>query len=157
MRRAYQDQQAAGLMSLEELRERLGDLEDTRRMARAELKAVNDRQERIRELERDRDALLEHMIGLAPEALDNLPLGERNELYRVLRLQVTPVSEGYAVCGAFCSSDPLQTPTATAPSVPSSTHASRAIDNAIMAIASLTNGANSKHGQQEKVMRFSKC
>jgi hypothetical protein len=59
LRRAYQDQQAAGLMTLKELRERFGELDAISRMAQAELKALADREERIKELERDRDALLE--------------------------------------------------------------------------------------------------
>ena len=72
LRRAYQDQQAAGLMTLEELRERLGELEDMRKLARVELDAITARRERVAELERDRDALLEEMAAMVPGALDNL-------------------------------------------------------------------------------------
>ena len=119
MRRAYQDQQAAGLMTLEELRERLGELEYTSKIAQAELKTLADREERIKELEIDRDALLEQLIETVPDALDQLTPGERNDLYRMLRLQITPVPEGYALSGAFCSSDPLHTNTTErTPSVP---------------------------------------
>ena len=107
LRRAYQDQQAAGLMTLKELRERLGELDDISRMAQAELKALADREERIKELERDRDALLEQLASTVPDALGGLTPGKRNELYRVLRLQVTPVPEGYSLSGVFCSPDPL--------------------------------------------------
>jgi hypothetical protein len=39
LRRAYQDQQAAGPMTLEELRERLEELEDAHKLARVELDA----------------------------------------------------------------------------------------------------------------------
>ena len=58
LRSAYQDQQAAGLMTLEELGSKLGVLEETRKLARAELAAVQAREERIEGLEKNRDALL---------------------------------------------------------------------------------------------------
>jgi hypothetical protein len=105
LRRAYQDQQAAGLMTLEELREKLGALEDARELAQAELEALADRQERVQELERDRDALLAHMSGAVPARLDNLASEERNDLYRMLRLEVTPSAGEYKVSGAFCTSE----------------------------------------------------
>jgi len=108
LRRAYQDQQAAGLMTLEELRERLEELENTRRLAQAELEVIADREDRVKELEGDRDALLDHMAAMVPDALENLTPEERNELHRMLRLQVTPASEGYRVSGAFCTTEPLQ-------------------------------------------------
>src|SRR3712207_8173734 len=43
-----------------------------------------------------------------PISLDDLAPEKRNQLYRMLRLQVAPVSEGYEVSGAFCSAEPLQ-------------------------------------------------
>ena len=52
-RSAYQDQQAAGLMTLEELGSKLQELDDARRLAQAELEALTRRQEHIEELEKD--------------------------------------------------------------------------------------------------------
>jgi hypothetical protein len=46
-RSAYQDQQAAGLMTLEELGSKLQELDDARRLAEAELEALMRRQEHI--------------------------------------------------------------------------------------------------------------
>ncbi len=105
-RRAYQDQQAAGLMSLEELREKLQDIEETRKLARAELEVLNGRRKRVKDLERDREVLLERMSAIVPDALDNLPPHRRNELYRLLQLEVKPVEDGYAVSGALCIPEP---------------------------------------------------
>ena len=45
-------------MTLEELASKLARLEETRRVAEAELKALEAREERLRELETDRDALI---------------------------------------------------------------------------------------------------
>jgi site-specific DNA recombinase len=106
-RRAYQDQQAAGLMTLEELTERLEELEGTRRLAQAELEALADREGRARELERHRDALLEEMASLVPERLERLPKSRRNGLYRALRLRVEPVDKGYWVHRGFCTPEPI--------------------------------------------------
>jgi site-specific DNA recombinase len=104
LRRNYQDQQAAGLMTLEELRERIGELEEARRLALAELEALTQHEERVKGLERDRDALLESYAAALPSALDALGPEERNKLYRMLRLEVTPSDGGYELSGAFCGS-----------------------------------------------------
>jgi hypothetical protein len=100
-RRAFQEQQAAGLMTLEELRERLEELENTRKLAQAELEALADREGRIKELEKDRDALLQSMAEVVPSALESLMGEDKDKLYRMLRLEVTPSNEGYEVSGAF--------------------------------------------------------
>jgi flagellar motility protein MotE (MotC chaperone) len=109
LRRAYQDQQAAGLMTLEELASRLKGLEETRRVATAELRALEAHEERVSELERDRDALLGSWVSMAPEALDQLTGEERNKVYRMLRLEVIPTGEGFAVSGAICTIEPTAT------------------------------------------------
>jgi hypothetical protein len=103
-RSAYQDQQAAGLMSLEELGAELKDLDNTRRIAEQELAALKDHRRRVQDLEQDRDALLESMAEMVPEALDSLTGEEKSRVYRMLRLEVTPTAEGYDVSGALCTS-----------------------------------------------------
>ncbi len=77
-------------MPLEELRERIEELEDTRRLAHESLT--------------DRDALLRERASVIADRLDNLPLEKRNELYRMLHLEVTPSNEGFEVRVAFCTS-----------------------------------------------------
>src|SRR5215203_4057950 len=101
LRSAYQDQQAAGLMTLEELGSKLKDLEGTRKLAQAELTVLEVQEERVEELKKDRDALLESWAGILPEALQDLRGEERNRIYRMLRLEVTPTPEGYSVTGAL--------------------------------------------------------
>jgi hypothetical protein len=101
LRGAYQDQQAMGLMTLEELGSRLKGLDETRRLAEVELAGLQARENRAEELERDRDALLRSWAGAVPEALDELTGQERNNVYRMLRLEVTPTTEGFAVTGAL--------------------------------------------------------
>ena len=44
------------------------------------------------------------MSEIVPGALDDLDGAEKNRLYRMLQLEVTPSEEGYEVSGAFCTS-----------------------------------------------------
>ena len=101
LRSAYQDQQAAGFMTLEELGSKLKNLEETRKLAQSELAVLEMREERVKELKKDRDALLESWAGMVPEALEGLTGEERNKIYRMLRLEVAPVDDGYCVTGAL--------------------------------------------------------
>ncbi len=38
-----------------------------------------------------------------PERLDNLTGQQRNQVYRMLRLEVQPTPEGYELTGVFCT------------------------------------------------------
>jgi hypothetical protein len=58
MRSGYQDLAAKGLLTYEELGEKLAALEETRATARRELEALKGRRERLEDLKRDRDAPL---------------------------------------------------------------------------------------------------
>ena len=106
LRSAYQDQQATGLMTLEELGTKLAKREETRRVAQAELRALEAREERVRGLEANRDALLASYAEVVPKALDILSGEERMRVYEMLQLEVSPDPEGYEVSGAFCSKRP---------------------------------------------------
>jgi hypothetical protein len=108
LRNAYQDQQAAGLMTLEELSSKLSDLEDMHLNSERELAALRNSQARVEELELDRDTLLETLAGQMPESLESLSAEERNTVYRMLRLEVTPTPEGPSkLTGAFCTAERL--------------------------------------------------
>jgi DNA repair exonuclease SbcCD ATPase subunit len=91
-------------MTLEELGSKLRELENTRGTAERELATLRGRRQRVQELEQDRDALLQSMAEMVPEALDALTGEEKNRIYRMLRLEVTPTTEGYDVSGALCTS-----------------------------------------------------
>jgi len=109
LRSAYQDPQAAGLMTLEELSSKLAQVEETRGVAEAELEALRSREERTRELEADREALVASYAETVPGALDSLLGEERSRVYEILQLEVTPDPEGYEVSGTLCSSRPTGT------------------------------------------------
>jgi hypothetical protein len=84
--------------------EAVGKVACERRLVERELTTLNAHQQRVEELEKDRDALLGSMAELVPDALDDLDGEEKNKLYRMLHLEVRPSEEGYEVSGAFCTS-----------------------------------------------------
>jgi site-specific DNA recombinase len=87
-RARFQHAYAEGIIELEELRERLLELEEETSAAERALAELRSRVARVRELEADRDALLEHYVATAPEALDSLTPEERHHFYKMLRLKV---------------------------------------------------------------------
>ena len=93
-RGAYQDQQAEGLITLDELRSKLAGLEETRKTAERELEALRGRQEQIAELEADRDDLLESYAEIAPDALDSLTAEQRQRFYALLRIEILLAPDG---------------------------------------------------------------
>ena len=102
-RRARHQQMAADdLITFDELRARLAELDDTRRIAQRELEALRNREERITGLEADRDALLDSLVGIAPTALDSLAPEEHRHVYKMLKLRVVAHSdEALEVSEAF--------------------------------------------------------
>jgi predicted RNA-binding protein with EMAP domain len=105
-RSRYQEMAAEGLITFEELRAKLAELQDIREATERELEDLRNRKEHLEKLEKDRDALLESLTKMVPASLENLSGLERNKVYRMLRLRVTPTSEGYEATGAFCTIEP---------------------------------------------------
>jgi site-specific DNA recombinase len=88
MRRGFQEQAAKALMTLDELENRLKEIDETRETARAELAVLEEGRQRLEELERDGEALMERYASTVPEALENLLPEERHRVYKMLRLRV---------------------------------------------------------------------
>ena len=88
MRDNYQEMAARGLITFEELGEKLERLEEGRTTAERELATLERRQERIEQLKRDKEAILESYAGAAPEELNALLLEERHRVYKMLKLRV---------------------------------------------------------------------
>jgi site-specific DNA recombinase len=87
-RTTFQDMAAEDLITFDELRAKLAALEETREIAERELAGLKGQRENLQQMERDKDAVLEHYVTLAPEALDSLSPEERRKLYNMLRLRV---------------------------------------------------------------------
>lgn len=84
----FQHAYAEGIIELEDLKDRLAELDDTRAMAEREIAMLEGRLEHILSLERDRDAVLADLEVMAPEVLDCLDPPERHHFYKLLRLKV---------------------------------------------------------------------
>ena len=63
-RSRYQEMAAEGLITFDELREKLVVLEETRKSAEHELEALQGKQDRVSKLEQDRDALLDSLVEI---------------------------------------------------------------------------------------------
>ncbi len=87
-RRGYLRLAAKGHMSDEELDDALAELENTRKTAEEELRALRSRQEALKHLESDKEALLRSYGAMTPDALDALTSEERHQVYKMLRLKV---------------------------------------------------------------------
>jgi hypothetical protein len=93
-RARYQDQEAEGLMTREELRTKLTKLDGTVGLAEAEIRRLRGHEEAIGQLQRNGEELLEHYAGLVPEELDDLSPAERRHVYQLLRIEVWVPREG---------------------------------------------------------------
>ena len=111
-RARYQDMAAENLITLDELRERLGQINEARRTVQVELESIEHHTERIAALETDRDALLDSLVDTAPEALDSLTPEERQQAYKMLHLKVKvypnsslEISGSFGELPNFCTSE----------------------------------------------------
>ena len=93
-RSGFQDLAAEGFITIEELRGKLAELEETRHTAEKELEELKQHQRHFEELERDKDAVLEAYAQMAPQALDGLTAEERHQLYKMLRVRVIACADG---------------------------------------------------------------
>src|SRR3712207_3991731 len=94
MRANFQELAAEGLMTREELRANLDNLELAREAAERELRLARERSERLSALERDVEDLLEAYEERCVEALEDLTSEERREVYRLLDLTVEAYPDG---------------------------------------------------------------
>jgi hypothetical protein len=77
-----------GLMTLEELQERLTEIDEILETARAELATLEGSRQRLEELKHDQQTLMGRYAGAVPNALDNLIPEERHRIYKIHRLKV---------------------------------------------------------------------
>jgi hypothetical protein len=92
-RYGYLELAAEGFLGRDELRAKLAVLEETRETAERELHTLEGRSELLKNLEREKDAIIERYAGLVPEALEELSPKERHRVYRMLRLSVVAHSD----------------------------------------------------------------
>jgi hypothetical protein len=93
-RARYHEKAAVDLIGFDELRARVAELEETRAAAERELRALDRRREQMRQLERDKESLLDDYAGMLPEAIDGLDAPERHRVYKMLRVAAVVAANG---------------------------------------------------------------
>jgi hypothetical protein len=94
-RAAYQDQQAAGLMTLNELADKLRALDQTKATAEEHLANARAGRNRVEELRATKRAMLEaYATGIQYDGIQYFSPEMRREIYEVLHLKVTVPAEG---------------------------------------------------------------
>jgi hypothetical protein len=93
-RARYQEMAASELITFDELRARLLELDETRQSAEHELAIIGTHKERVAALEADHDDLLASLMDIAPVALDSLTPEERRRFYKLLGLRVIAYPDG---------------------------------------------------------------
>jgi hypothetical protein len=94
MRDGYLDQQAEGIISMGELKAKLATLEATRKTAQRELEALSQRREKIEQLKRDAEALMERYCFEAREGLDLYTPQDKHDAYKALGINVIGHPDG---------------------------------------------------------------
>jgi len=90
----YLDQQAEGIISMTELKGKLAALDERRVVADRELAKLLHHQERIAQLERETEALMERCRFEAREGLDLYTPQDRHDAYRTLGINVLAHPDG---------------------------------------------------------------
>jgi site-specific DNA recombinase len=98
-RAAYQDLVADGLMEREELRAKLDTLSRQKAAAEEELKALEERRSKVRELQLSREKILARYREAAPEELEKADGKKRRAVYNTL---------GVTVWAAKAKEDPIR-------------------------------------------------
>jgi site-specific DNA recombinase len=93
-RARYQEMAAEDLIGFDELRARVAKLEETRTVAKRELRAIEHRWERILQLEQDKETLFDNYAGMLPDALDALDTPKRHRVYKMLRVEAAIDGDG---------------------------------------------------------------
>jgi hypothetical protein len=90
----FQHAYAEDVITLDDLKARIVELEELREIAQRELEALRLHKEEIARLEEDRNAKLEYYAGASSEALDSLTPEQRHNLYKSFRLEVFVHADG---------------------------------------------------------------
>jgi hypothetical protein len=130
IREGHLDQQAEGLISMAELKQKLASLEERREVAKRELGKLARYHEHLAELERGAEALMERYTFEASEGLDFYTPEDKHDAYRRLGIKVICYPDGSVelnssvlggVCSDFARPNPIdlsQAPLSTVASLP---------------------------------------
>jgi hypothetical protein len=81
-------------LDMDRYERRLAQIRLTRKTAEDELVRIKAKADHVEQLERDKEALLNHYARIVPEQLDTLEPEERNRVYKMLGLTVSAHEDG---------------------------------------------------------------
>lgn len=121
-RARFQELAAEDLLTLDELRAKLTELDEVREATELELSLLQNRVERVEALQRSKDAVLASLEETVPKALGELNAEERHQLYEMLKVRLTAGVDGsLELNGKLIPKHPVCTPGTTPAGSPTRT------------------------------------
>jgi site-specific DNA recombinase len=96
-----------GDITTEKFRAKSAELEAARAAAEAQLEAARSRLARLKDIERNKDALVSHYASLVPQVLPRLSPEEKYQIYKKMYLQVLAQRDGTLIADWGCNVLPL--------------------------------------------------
>jgi hypothetical protein len=96
-----------GDITTEKFRAKSAELEAARAAAKAQLEAARSRLARLKDIERNKDALVSHYASLVPQVLPGLSPEEKYQIYKKMYLQVLAQHDGTLIADWGCNVLPL--------------------------------------------------
>jgi hypothetical protein len=96
-----------GDIKTEKFRAKSAELEAARAAAEAQLEAARSRLARLKDIERNKDALVSHYASLVPQVLPGLSPEEKYQIYKKMYLQVLAQHDGTLIADWGCNVLPL--------------------------------------------------
>src|SRR5215218_956771 len=93
-RKRYQEMAAEGLIDFGELREKLFELDEQKTLAEREIDVLQEKEQRLDQMRRDKEDLLNELVAMTPRLIDELPSEEKLRVYEMLGLRVTSGKDG---------------------------------------------------------------
>jgi hypothetical protein len=95
-----------GDVTTAQFRSKSEELREARAAAEGQREAARSRLSRLRDIERNKEALTSHYASLVPSGLQALSLEERRRVYRMMRLRVLAHRDGTLIADWGCNDVP---------------------------------------------------
>jgi site-specific DNA recombinase len=92
-----------GDITTEQFRVKSAELEEARVAAEAQLEAARSRLAHLKDIERSKDALISHYASLVPRVLTELSSEEKNQIYKMMHLNVLAQRDGTLIADWGCN------------------------------------------------------
>ena len=97
------DLHLGGDITTEQFRAKSAELEEARAAAEGQLEAARSRLVRLKDIERSKEALISHYASFVPQALSELSSEEKNQIYKMMHLQILAQRDGTLIADWGCN------------------------------------------------------